>query len=577
MDIREWNRRLVKAVFHERVDIAPEIRRIDATDTFLAEASGFADGAVARESFLAAMPHDEAGVRGLFDQAVLRRWSPLAADLPFYAQLHLTIRAASADESLHEEGNFRRRLAQMLGLPMEGDYVSRGSLPALWESARRWSNQRAERQHDTRRLVLPDPGGETIIGHAKRLAFPNFRDPNRLAELFATAGIDAASPLSHFVSTVRSRLVGFSERFREEFDRFCSLLERSDRAGALDTAFWAAVVETTWVQNRRVRHATGAGCRLEIDPTDPYDLGIWLYCPATGDGGPGWTTCSQDSLSGGLIRWHRCTDPSPGGLFDHLRAQWQTFEYRALLGDHAVSKGCIGFTQDDEGRWFDTPSLPETGTLWLVLHRDNHGLLQAPTGHARGVTVYRAPLVGSSNWTLFGPIEVTEEVRRWFETRAFTLDFFLPRLARRCVTVVDSIRRADGTYLYLPPVVPAFRCTDARGGVTTVEGAADGTDYPLHLLGDRLVLPEAERTRSAPDRTLRVVATDVSGNRVASSLDSQSPHFAPSGSEQFACAAAAPNQSCGLRRSLAAGSMGAEQTRPEDASKVMTQLTLELK
>ena len=285
-----------------------------------------------RESFLTAMPHDEAGVRGLFDQAVLRRWSPLAADLPFYAQLHLTILAASADESLHEEGNFRRRLAQMLGLPIEGDYVSRGSLPALWESARRWSNQRAERQHDTRRLVLPDPGAETIIGHSKRLAFPGFRDQNRLAELFTTAGIDAASPLSHFVSAVRTRLVGFSERFREEFDRFCALLERGERAGALDTAFWATVVETTWMQNHRVSHSNSSGCRLEIDPTDPYNPGIWLYCPATGDGGPGWTTCAQDSLSGGLIRWYHSVDLSASGLLDDLRAGWRAFAYRPAAG-----------------------------------------------------------------------------------------------------------------------------------------------------------------------------------------------------------------------------------------------------
>ena len=102
------------------------------------------------------MPHWDYRVRRLFDSSVMYRWSTSSDDLPFYAQLHLTILAASAEESLQHEGNFEVRLAQMLDL-QDGDYVSRGCLPALWENARQWSINRSEKRGDTRSLCCLIP------------------------------------------------------------------------------------------------------------------------------------------------------------------------------------------------------------------------------------------------------------------------------------------------------------------------------------------------------------------------------------------------------------------------------------
>lgn len=205
----EWNRRLVAAVFHDQVDLFPELRRIDATDSFLAGAGDFEDVNRGRASFLEAMPQTENGVRGLFESTVMRGWTPDSDDLPFYAQLHLTILAASTDESLQDEGNFRRRLAQMLGLDPSRDYVSGGRLPELWKCACRWSINRANRRGDTRRLILPEPGAQTIIGYSKRLAFPEFRDQNRLAEIFTRTGIDSTSPLSRLMRSCARYSVNF--------------------------------------------------------------------------------------------------------------------------------------------------------------------------------------------------------------------------------------------------------------------------------------------------------------------------------------------------------------------------------
>lgn len=182
MHINDWNRLLIAAVFDDDGFVAPEIYSIDATDGFLSNASGMQDPTDARQSFLASMPKTQWGVRRLFDGSAVTGWSADCKILPFYAQLHLTIMAASADEDLYTEGNFRHRLSQMLDLP-DRDDVSGAGLPQLWELARDWSERRAARGHKIRRLILPDPGAETIIGYSKRLAFPSFSDQNRLADL----------------------------------------------------------------------------------------------------------------------------------------------------------------------------------------------------------------------------------------------------------------------------------------------------------------------------------------------------------------------------------------------------------
>lgn len=514
IDLRKWNCWLVQAVFRDHLDVLPEIRRIDATDGFLADAGGFDDGETARRSFLDALPHTESGVRQLFATDVFCNWSPSNSDLPFYAQLHLTILASSTDEQLQDIGNFRWRLAQMLGLPTEKDYVSAGCLPWLWEKAQQWSQWRFERYGDTRRLILPDPGYETIIGYAKGLAFPGFRDQTCLAEVLTDGRLDATSPLIRLRHSLQKRLQVFSPRFREEYSEFERRLDRGDWEGAQDTILWQTILETTWARAGGRSNSLRAGCRVEIDPIDPYDLGVWCYCRESADGGGGWTQDVMDRFDE-MVTWRRTTDPSPGALFDWLRFKWNGFQYRSFIGDRlgrALAEGCVGFAQHEDGRWVDTSALPDAGTVWLILHRSNTELLEAPTGGDRGAVVYRAPLPGGADWILFGPIKVNESIRRWFEEHMSTLDFFAPRLARSRLTVVDSIRRADGASLYLPPIVPAFRCSGARTGMAVFD---DGSSHELIPEDDRLTLSGSTWGDPRPNFECHVVAKDRSGKELA--------------------------------------------------------------
>ncbi len=516
-DLADWNRTLVRAVFFDRIDSSPFITRIDATDNFLAQASGIESPAEARKSFLAAMPHWEYRVRRLFDSSVMYRWSTSSDDLPFYAQLHLTILAASAEESLQHEGNFRVRLAQMLDL-QDGDYVSRGCLPALWENARQWSINRSEKRGDTRRLVLPDPGNETIIGYSKRLAFPGFRDQNRLAELFTQTDIDSSSALPRLLQVIRSNLFSFSDRFREEFRGFARLIESNQLEKASGTPFWDAIEETSWSRTRRSGKASRAGCRLEIDPTDPHAPGVWLFCRNLPSGNSDLKKDADESPYNGLVPLS-CRDKRLAGrMLESLRSWAKSNQYRSWLGpnlEHSLKEGCIGFVQDNDGRWFDSPVAPREAPFWILLRKEHDWLFGAPVDSPDRQPVFKSPLLDSSLWSLFGPVEIDERVRAWLDKRVFLPDLLATRLARPSVTVVGSVRREDGAYFCLPPLIPSFKCHGAKSGVASIETGEQESSYQLAETGGMLNLPLLASQDVGGDTVVRISAFDASDKELA--------------------------------------------------------------
>ncbi|MEA1053131.1 hypothetical protein U5801_25470, partial [Lamprobacter modestohalophilus] len=340
------------------------------------------------------MPKTPEGVRRLFDASALGSWSPSHPSLPFYAQLHLTIMAASADEELHGEGDFRRRLAQMLGLPIV-DYLQGRHLPQLWEKARRWSERRAEKGDAVRRLVLPDPGNQTIIGYSKRLAFPGFLDQNQLADFLGEEDMDADAPTTRLLSSLRARKHRFSERFQMEFDRWAACWESGDSENALHTPFWAAMLETTWRREQEPAHGRAHGCTLEIDPMEPRDLAVWLYGPSTVRGVAAWRLDENDRLNDGRVRWRHSRDGRPGALLDIVKERARRDAPTLGRFGKTLMQGVLIFGQDEEGRWFDVPVFPASGTIWLILNDAYSSLLGAPRGSAQGEPVQRARLQGS--------------------------------------------------------------------------------------------------------------------------------------------------------------------------------------
>ena len=158
-----------------------------------------------------------------------------------FPYLILTCVVAAASEEESEEGDFRERLRDMLGMKDTATLPLSG-LNKIWEEFTRWLDNGRTNGQSWRQLVLPeDVGRETIIGYSKRLVFPTRKDWQRLADLLIQKNLPADPPLSSVLSIVKSNLLDFGETFQRTFNDF----ELRVREGTETDAhpFWAAVLE----------------------------------------------------------------------------------------------------------------------------------------------------------------------------------------------------------------------------------------------------------------------------------------------------------------------------------------------
>jgi hypothetical protein len=258
----DWNKRLIEAVFSTRSGQTP-IRIINATDGYLAHVAGMRANAevAARRSFVRSIMAIPYGTRRIFDHDLqMALWRQHGGAPTFFVQLYLSLLAASASEDTHEEGDFRRRYCLLLNLP-PGNYVSNG-LPRLWEELARWSRAEAQAGHAIRRLVLPDPGYETIIGYSKRLAFPGFRDLGRLATVLFSNDLTSESPLDAIVAALAPKVSTFSSNFQSEYAHLRRALDDNPESVFL-VPLWAAL-EAASFSPRDGRIFTRASFALEL-------------------------------------------------------------------------------------------------------------------------------------------------------------------------------------------------------------------------------------------------------------------------------------------------------------------------
>jgi len=140
---------------------------------------------------------------------------------PFLPYLVFTCYAAATlDEAVAGEGDFRRRVCELLAHPAGTSYDLE-HLPTLWRALREWLDGLRESGAPARRLELPDPGYMSRIGYSIRLAFPQRRDRERLAGLFADrADTASASPtVPEAFALVEPNILQFSDGFKAAFWR----------------------------------------------------------------------------------------------------------------------------------------------------------------------------------------------------------------------------------------------------------------------------------------------------------------------------------------------------------------------
>jgi hypothetical protein len=176
-----WERLLV--LHYLRTDgpfgTAP-LRWIDATPIELARATrieGF-DPEVAKSSFLSTFTNEYV-TRDVFRGGRVPK--PASVETPGYFRyliLSALVPALAPEETNSKD--FRVRLGALMGLG--GPLSDVGGLPRLWQSLAKWCDGLRADARPFRRVVLPERGHMRIIGYSIRLAFPSWRDRERLTQ-----------------------------------------------------------------------------------------------------------------------------------------------------------------------------------------------------------------------------------------------------------------------------------------------------------------------------------------------------------------------------------------------------------
>lgn len=468
----DWNDVLIRSVFDVGGPRVGPVRIIDVTPAFLASVVGEdpESGKDVRSSFVGAFHVGPRKARELFDVDVQLGSAPVRVDSApsFFAQLYLSCIVASATEDTHDEGNFRRRLATILGLDVDLDYLSRHGLAWLWEALRDWSVAASDAGRPIRPLVLPDPGHETIIGYSKRLAFPSYRDQRRLARLIAEEDLSSDSPIERILTAVGSRAESFSRRFRREFRAFRTSVTSTD-SDATETAFWAAFESIYWTPAQKkasgkphlkfVLTFSVPDPNLEVLITrvsDTLSGGGWRVEPLPYDveGCDGRVVGDGDTDDATLLRYFLA-----GGDFRGA--------FRGGYLQRMVGQGCVPFGHGESYPWVSVRSLPRTGDAWLLLRDDLvdeviRGLSAAMSEARELDRIRRIRIPTAGEWALVGPVRCGEGTRKLSGVTPFDrLDAFASIVTGSRLHVRQAIRLPDGT-LFLKPRLPEVSCAVAN-------------------------------------------------------------------------------------------------------------------
>lgn len=268
VSLSQWNSALVRALFLRPDRARTTLSRIDATGRVLEELSGDQDRASAKRSFIKAFGRDPQAIKDQFTLspriAVLTKRDGIP---PNFAALYLSLLAASADDDTFQVGRFRMRFAALLEIE-EMESFPFGDLPALWKQFALWSKSRAASTGDCAVLLLPDPQHETRIGHAKRLAFPSYRDEIHLRNALTDSAVDSRDPFHAVSRAAHERLEKFSQTFRDELSEFRSLVSSERLQEAFDSPFWGAVRDISREEEEKELVLFGRLC-VQLDTADP--------------------------------------------------------------------------------------------------------------------------------------------------------------------------------------------------------------------------------------------------------------------------------------------------------------------
>jgi hypothetical protein len=461
--LAEWNCALYSHFFaiRSRDDITA-LTRLYVTAEDLRAASGFLCAAKeARSAFVATM-RNALGSRSLGTDASHRckQWNPQSSVIPpFLSHLVFTCMVANdLTEELRSVGNFRDRLALILGTPSQSGLEH---LRPLWEELAAWSVNRnlADAGCKTLRLPrIPDSGYHSIIGYSIRLAIPSKRDQANLAVLLRQSHLDGGEPeLDAVLRVISANLGKFSSGFGDVFNDFTSRLRHEASSVLFHSTFWTAVREVALAGLKRSnRQAASVRVRLELEDDDSA---FWLALTSNKEVDSAEAKSISSARTSQSVFQFILTDRDGnslvGLLFSARRAEQKSeklFSHiRTLMAD-----GLLLFEESDDHIFVLSDELPAGGRICALVSE-----------RVRFIFQRAVEFVG-------GDAEITKSAYSgWSECRGLS---------------VEALRRLDFSRFPTLAGIRSLRLTITPPEIRLREGIRVGSSFVAVIGG----LPEAE-------------------------------------------------------------------------------------
>lgn len=268
---------------------------------------------------------------------------PLSASVPGYFR-YLVLSALVPTLSPLETStrDFRERLGELLGL--DGPLSDVGGLPVLWQRLSSWCDSRRADAQPYRRIVLPDPGHMTLIGYSFRLAFPSWRDRDRLTrdvERIGPARLEGPRDVIAFLKHTFD-YGAYSASMKSAFGDFYQRFQNGERLLS-HHRFWRLLrdVRAQVEKTDGARKSAHAARLVLCFGVDDYDLSMEFTVVLRPTLESAETPESEALRIEGSVEHvlHELQTPGP-----RLRYTWREVE-------QSVASGILLFTEENWGQW----------------------------------------------------------------------------------------------------------------------------------------------------------------------------------------------------------------------------------
>jgi len=294
---------------------------------------------------------------------------------PFFVELAFSCLVASPpDGEIRNDGDFRNRLALLLGHEQTAANYPLERLASFWRAFSKWLDERRTVGDPYRRLELPPLDHRVRIGYSINLAFPSRKDLINLIDVLSKGEFEEDPPIPSVFDLVGNSIEKFSTNFRRAYDEFRQAF-RSKERNLERFPFWGAVRDAVAsnLEDEKTKDLTKRSLKLVLEQG-----GVVLLLSTIPGDVIGKLMFKEADSPYGEFKGFLCVNSDSD--FDFLQATYQATQrllqerYQNVLTgkgwrsiEIAIEQGLLLFMKSESLTWELTFARQEEGSLQALV------------------------------------------------------------------------------------------------------------------------------------------------------------------------------------------------------------------